>query len=93
MGAKLVTGRNSDYSLQSKRKTILDKLEDNRTVTGEILCISCEASNLIQEIRPVTVSDGFKEKKVVELDTLYCNLCEYMVLDDKETIFLRNKLK
>ena len=79
--------------MQEPRKTIHDRLEENRTITGEILCIKCEASNMVQEIRPITVSDGFEEKKVVELDTLNCNLCEYTLIDDKEAVYLRESLK
>lgn len=91
--ARLVTGRNSDYSISAPRKTILDKLEDNKTITGDILCISCESSNMVQEIRPFTVSEGFGNKKVVKLDTLHCNLCEYQVIDDKEVEVIRKKFK
>jgi len=93
MGAKLITGRNSDYSLQSERKTILDRLEDNKTATGDILCIKCEASNLIDEVLPITASVGFGVKKVVKLSTYHCGLCKYQVIDDREAWLIREKLK
>jgi transcription elongation factor Elf1 len=90
--ARLMTGL-GDYSVKSKRKTILDRLEDNRTVTGEILCIACEAANMVQETRPFIVSEGVGEKKTIKINTLHCNLCGYQVIDDKETKQMRKKFK
>lgn len=93
MGAKLMTTSNSDYDLRKPRKTILDRIEDNRTVTGDVLCISCESANMVQEIRPITVSEGVGVKKTIEIDTLHCNLCEYQVIDDKEVEIIREAFK
>lgn len=93
MGAKLVTGRNSDYSVHTKIKTINNKIEDNTTVTGDVLCIMCEMSNFKEESKKITFSTPTGPKKTMKLKTYRCGVCAYEVINDKEMELMRNKLK
>ena len=90
--AKIVT--NSLHTItKTPFKTTGDKIIDNTNNEGNVLCIYCEVGYMdLKEIELNISHHDVTTKTPVKLTTYCCNLCEDIVLDDKEAKIMRKTL-
>ena len=80
-----------------ERKPVLlaDKIKENTTIDGNILCTCCEVGYFQDYTLKAKVAEvgSLDDKKLVEINTKKCNVCEFVVINDAENQQLRKKLK
>lgn len=79
-----------------ERKPVLlaDKMRENTTLDGSILCVCCEVGYLQDYTLKAKVAEvgALNDKKSVEINTKKCDVCEFVVINDEENQQLREKL-
>jgi hypothetical protein len=78
--------------MQKPPTTIQDRIDEHTDENGDVICLKCESDILKDETRDVLVGNLTEKPKLVPLSTLFCDNCDYILLDDQEVIEIRKYL-
>ena len=90
--AKIMTATHEHVFLR-KPVLIEDKIEENTTITGDVLCIQCEMGNMEKVNKDLVVATvgALDIRKIIEIKSLQCKICTYLVINDEHSEIMRNK--
>ena len=78
--------------MQKPPITMQDRIDEHTDENGDVICLKCESDILKDETRDVLVGNLTEKPKLVPLSTLFCDSCDYILLDDQEVTEIRRFL-